>query len=294
MSLPILSLAQNVGTVKQVSVAQSKMAVSLTDQSINNGDFLIVTFKNDQQCSGEVIKIKDKIAMVDLSDCEKLSELKKGQTVEKSLFGNQTKQSTHNNRASETRAEISPFIRDSHLPTINESWYTMWGLGGNKINYNDSSTQKDADYLTDVASRSSYNFDFFGFYWPMSDHKTMMGFIVNAATDAWSTSTLKTSQRLTVTHIIYGFSTHHFFGANIGDGWFIRGDIGPSISSTSYTNSISDETYSTRTGIGLLGGGGYGWAIGQETRMLLGGNLAHRSVKKFSTTVLNVNLNFLF
>ena len=100
----------------------------------------------------------------------------------------------------------------------------------------------------------------------------MHGFVVNSVSDSLDGP----GGTITVYQHLYAYSYHKFFGQNIGDGWFVRGDVGLAIFSVDVDTTSFDFSESSDTGLGFLGGGGHAFAIGQETRMLLGLYLTHR------------------
>ena len=67
-------------------------------------------------------------------------------------------------------------------------------------------------------------------------------------------------------------------GGNIGDGWFLRGDLGLATSSTSLLIDHRLIDLENKSGVGTLFGGGYSMGIGRETRALFG---LYTSVRQF-------------
>lgn len=139
--------------------------------------------------------------------------------------------------------------------------------------------------------------DILGFYWPLSGNKTMIGFVFNTAGDSIEYTN---GAETTVTTSMLGFSAHHFFGENIGDGWFVRGDVGLARASIDIDNVYYDLDETTDFGLGLLVGGGYAMPIGEETRLLLGlyvrpiPELEFNSSSKIKGTVTTFTAGFLF
>lgn len=196
----------------------------------------------------------------------------------------------------EPTANITP---PDGLPTINESWYTLWGLGFSKANYSGNlgdAYEKDGD-TAGVDRSSTINLDLVGFYKPLSGHKTMIGFIINTAGDSMEDTA---GNKQSMSTALFGFSAHHFFGKNIGDGWFLRGDVGLAFSSIDFDfNSVKYDDTSDVT-IGTLLGGGYGFPLGYQTRLLVGlyvrplPKLKYNNNAEVKGTVTNFTVGFLF
>ena len=180
---------------------------------------------------------------------------------------------------------------DGSLPTINENWYMLWGLGLAHLTYN-SEMQSAVDTLEDMPGIETFSgtYDLFGFYWPLADHKTMLGFVVNGSSQSWENK----NARLRISHETYSFSAHHFWGPNIGSGWFARGDVG--FSKAREVQHLGTQTVSldSGTGFGILVGGGYGFALGRETRLLLNLNYSRRQIDSFVANTLGLSVGFLF
>lgn len=175
-------------------------------------------------------------------------------------------------------------------PSRNENWYTLWGFGFSSAKYADKD-QKVLDGLTNV-TRTTVNVDVLGFYWPFNTHRTMQGVILNSVSDSFSDS----SGRLTLSQSLIAYSVHHFFGQNIGDGWFLRGDIGIAQYSISFSNTSGSYSTTARSesGSGVLLGAGYAWPISMETRFLLTASIASRKVSDYSIGSFNLAASWLF
>lgn len=180
--------------------------------------------------------------------------------------------------------------QDKSLPTINESWYTYWGLGVAKIKYPTETDESLDSFEAAGADKTTIALDLFGFYWPLQSKQTMLGFIVNTVSDTYEMNGVE----LAVRQYTYSFSTMTFFGPNIGSEWFLRGDIGVAKYQLEVTGLGATVEESSKSGLGVLVGGGYAWAIGTETRLLLNLNYANRNVKseKVSTTALTLGVLF--
>jgi hypothetical protein len=180
-----------------------------------------------------------------------------------------------------------------------ESWYTYWAIGGASIDYG-----SDVNRLMDEAeaipgvSRTKLAFDLLGFYWPVKDDRTMIGFVANTTSD----SVTDGATTLTITQNLFGLSGMRFFGSEIGDGVFLRGDAGFAnatiraesagcTSSGCYTLSAQD---SSDTGFGYLLGIGYGLPISSGTRILLSLNFADRDIEGDHTNTVGFTVGGLW
>ena len=151
-----------------------------------------------------------------------------------------------------------------------ETWYTYWGLGFANLNYtgnidNDiDSLKANAGYKHDT----SMSADLFGFYWPVFEQNTIMGVVLNGATDNFRSSSLNIDLSVTASQLSY--STMYFFGAEPGDNFFVRGDIGLGrIGATATDSNNISVSGATNTGIGVRLGCGYGILVSEESRVLI-------------------------
>ena len=144
-----------------------------------------------------------------------------------------------------------------------EDWYTYWSIGGASHTYDEplDSAVQAADAWPGV-SRTETAIDMFGFYWPMQNEKTAVGFVISGSADRLQDSW----DHIQLNQYLYGGSVMHFFGEEIGDGVFLRGDLGFSklVVDTSVTNPESSDT-----GSGILLGVGYGIKVSEGFRVLL-------------------------
>lgn len=118
----------------------------------------------------------------------------------------------------------------------------------------------------------------------------MQGFIINAVVDVLDGPGGVAS----ISQDLYAYSYHHFFGVNVGDGWFLRGDVGIVKYQLKLDTTLISYNETSKAGFGVLGGGGYGFAIGTETRLLLGAYWSHRKAEDLKASDLNFTVGFLF
>jgi len=188
--------------------------------------------------------------------------------------------------------ELQSNTKNADFPSSNESWYSYWGLGASKISYDDD-TQKSADELKALpgVEHMSLAFDLLGFYFPIHNHNLILGGVINIALDNYE---VNTGVELDITQTTYSFSLMKFFGQNVGDGIFLRSDVGLAKFDATVKGNGVTATGSSDTGIGLLIGGGYAVPVSDGARVLFNLNYAYRKVKsdKVGTTALTVGILF--
>ena len=168
-----------------------------------------------------------------------------------------------------------------------EKWYTYWALGAAGISY-PSELQDIMDNLKDMpgVDHMSLGIDFLGFYWPKGEN-TMIGGIINGFTDTYEAG----SNEMAINGYLFGFSAMHFFQNRIGKGPFVRGDIGFArlVLDTNFTVDAESDW-----GFGALLGGGYGFPVSPETRVLIGATYSLLSVEGESYSCLQISIGGLF
>lgn len=168
-----------------------------------------------------------------------------------------------------------------------ESWYTNWGLGYPFIQYPDAD-RAILDDLKDLgADNVSLTLELLGFYFPIGT-QTIVGTAVNAWGDVYTIA----GEDLSITALTVGGSIMHFLQNNIGDGLFIRADIGPS--RLVLDSSLSGDATTSKWGLGVLAGGGYGIPVSRETRILFHLNYSIRRIEGETYGNLGVGVTGLF
>ena len=281
-----LAWAQAGYEIEKTNTAKTRVIVKGVMKNVSEGLVLEFTDEFQEPCRGEVIQVNEDSAVVDVSSCANKKAIKAGVFMAPSQAKPESYLGDRSEPAKPSRMD------SSSLASANESWYTLWGLGLSRATYEDPidgilDDLEDADGV----DRITINLDFLGFYWPDPNYKTMYGVIINAVNDQFTDSIGDTFSILQYT---IGFSVHHFFGTNIGDGWFVRGDIGPAFYVIDLDTNSGDFRDDSDFGYGLLAGGGYALPIGSETRMLFGSYLAYRSADSDDITTLNFSVSFLF
>jgi hypothetical protein len=184
-----------------------------------------------------------------------------------------------------------PEASTTGLKSKNESWYTLWGAGYAGTSYTgDLKTVVDSLNSSSSLTHASLGMDILGFYWPINNHQTMIGGVMNAAVDSWTV----TGAELSLNQYQMSFSAQHFFGANIGDGIFVRGDIGPTYLNVTATGSGLNLSADSKAGFGALAGVGYALPVWEETRVLFNLNYAFRRVEGSRMGAFGLSVGFLF
>ncbi len=138
--------------------------------------------------------------------------------------------------------------RDNDL----ESWYTYWGLGYVNNTYPDEyldelNDSPDVDHI-------ALALDTFGFYWPRGD-KTLVGAIVNGNVDAYEGTFKGAKVELSLYNYLYALSTMYFLTHEIGQGPFVRADVGFAHSRINAdVANIYRDKYNKRLGDGVPSG----------------------------------------
>lgn len=156
-----------------------------------------------------------------------------------------------------------------------ESWYTYWGLGYADIKYGDPldtildqlSEQEGVDHV-------SVSVDFLGLYLPSKD-RHIYGFVINAFGDRYEVG----GSDFQISGYTLSFSNMRFLTGTIGNGLFIRADIGGS----RFVVDVDGDTETSDWGFGYLVGGGLGFNITSGTRLLLNVNYAVRTIPNDET-----------
>ena len=164
-----------------------------------------------------------------------------------------------------------------------ESWYTYWGGGWSNVTYPEE-LENAFDLLDALPGTSNFalNLDLLGFYWPRSEHQ-LVGFVANAFGDRYEWE----DEWMQFNGFTYAISTMHFWQSRIGQGPFVRLDVGPSL----YNFQASDRSDVTGDwGLGFIGGVGYGLPVTSGTRLLFQVNYGLRRADGENIGALNLTL----
>jgi hypothetical protein len=112
----------------------------------------------------------------------------------------------------------------------------------------------------------------FGVYWPLSNRQTIIGGVIGASGDMFS----QKDASLDLIVFQMGASVQHFFTSTIGDGAFVRGDVG--FAGASLTEQVNNKTTTTSGHIGLAvtGGAGYAFPLSAGTSLSIDINASYR------------------
>ncbi len=171
-----------------------------------------------------------------------------------------------------------------------EDWYTYWSLGFSNNNYPGDldSALDDLESLPGV-DRAEIAIDMFGFYWPIQD-KLNLGFVISGSADSFTTPV----GDMQINQYLYGASVMKFFGKEIGDGLFLRGDLGLAKASISTDVGGGTLTATSDTGLGFLLGVGYGIPVSEESRVLLSINFSNKDIEGDNWSAVTFNVGGLW
>ena len=169
-----------------------------------------------------------------------------------------------------------------------ESWYTYWGIGAVSVSHPEELADL-LDLLEDFpgVSRAAISMDLLGFYWPLQD-RYLLGGVINGFGDRIEVD----SDGLNITGVTYGLSLQYFPQRHIGQGFFIRSDVGPALMAVSSDDGTVEET--SDWGLGGLVGAGWSQPITSGTRLTFQVNGSLRQVEGDSWKAINFTLGGLF
>lgn len=165
-----------------------------------------------------------------------------------------------------------------------ESWYTYWGGGWSNVTYPEE-LENALDWLDAQPGTSNLtiNLDLLGLYWPLSEHQ-IVGFVSNGFGDRYEVE----NEWMQINGFTYAISTMHFLQSRIGQGPFVRLDVGPALHVIQ--SSVSDRDETSDWGLGVLGGVGYGLPVTSGTRLLFQVNYGLRRIEGDNIGALNLTL----
>jgi len=171
-----------------------------------------------------------------------------------------------------------------------EDWYTYWSFGFANNSYpgNLGSVLDDLEALPGV-DRTQGAMDIFGFYWPVQD-KLNVGFVISGSWDAFQTPV----GDMQLNQYLYAASAMKFFGKEIGDGLFLRGDLGIAKANLTVNTFFGEYTAETDTGVGYLLGVGYGIPVSEESRVLLSLNVSNKDIDGENWSAVTFNIGGLW
>ncbi len=124
-------------------------------------------------------------------------------------------------------------------------------------------------------------------YWPIKD-RYLLGGVINGFNDRLEVD----SEGLNIIGVTYGLSLQYFPQRHIGQGFFIRSDVGPAFMAVTSDDDTVDET--SDLGLGGLVGAGWSQPITSGTRLTFQVNGSLRQVEGDSWRALSFTLGGLF
>lgn len=168
-----------------------------------------------------------------------------------------------------------------------EDWYAYWSIGSADNHY-----PGDVDSFLDTVDslpgvdRTQGSMDMLGFYWPQANNLSV-GFVISGSWDNFQTP----FGDVQYNQYLYGASAMKFFGKEIGDGFFLRGDFG-------FAKAVLDAGYygtsTSDTGLGFLLGAGYGIPVSEESRVLLSINVSNKDIEGNTVSAVTFNIGGLW
>ena len=188
--------------------------------------------------------------------------------------------------------KIAAFALLLTLPSIaaadREDWYFMFNFGFADHNHpGDIDAAFDALETIPGVDRIEIAMDLLGFYWPIAEQDTIIGFVINSSSDNLSDDF---GNDLSLNTYMYSVSGIHYFGQEIGDGFFVRGDFG-----IAYAEIDSNfGTAESDSGTGFLIGAGFALPVSSQSRLIFGINMADRSIEGESYKVTEFTIGGLW
>ena len=182
--------------------------------------------------------------------------------------------------------EIERITKEPIPTTSIESWYLYFALGYGKPFYA-SGLQETVDQIGSSSKAISLSMDLLGVYWPLGNDRTLLGGTINVVADRFQVShtTVMIQQHL------YSLSVMHFLRSKIGDGVFIRGDVGFAVLDFDFGGT--EELSWRKSGYGCLLGCGYSFAVSNETRITANLNYGLRIIEGDAHGALSINVGIL-
>ena len=170
-----------------------------------------------------------------------------------------------------------------------ERWYTLWNIG-----YGQNGYPLELEEILDdmnVEHPTGTTADVLGFYVPLGE-QTLIGTIINVSADPYEWKEYGT--KIDIYNYIWGASVIHFPNAKIGQGSFMRTDLGAAFVRANVIQDDEELEATSDIGVGILVGGGYAWPIMEGTRLMGGLQFALRRVEKDYYMSVGLTLGALF
>jgi len=169
-----------------------------------------------------------------------------------------------------------------------ESWYLRFSLGYAFPHYT-GILGKDFNHLRDDDEVSHYSIPIdLGIYWPIKD-KLLLGVNHHELYEDFDLF----AKNISITQGYYSLSSLYFLNKTIGEGVYLRGDIG--LSKFCFTIlSLNKTKGCTDFGVGAIGGSGYSYPISSQTRVNLDVNVSYTKSGNFTSRNLFFSAGFLW
>lgn len=285
--------AQSVGRVKEINPETKQLAIVVGEKEIGVSDSLVVDSSSGRQCTYQLKEFRGKSAILNAINCNDndFNGITLGQEVRVSMFEKSKSAGTEQNSEKPSANLRANNNQQSQRRSKKEPWYVHIGIGLSSMSY-EADTKEVVDEIESVEGVDNFSMmvDLFGLYFPFNNHKTLFGANFNMALENWSYQ----SRSIQLTQYLISASSYHYFGQGIGDGFFVRGDLGIAWYNIDIDFDVIEANESTDKGLGLLAGVGYAVPISRETRMQFGVNYAHRNSESSSIGTWSATIGFLF
>jgi len=288
--------AETTAVIKEVDANNKVIAIQAKGGETKPGDRWVWQ-SGDESCVFQVYTVRGSIASAKSSECESIKKVKSGQDLKLSLIDTEAPAPVVTPTAQPKRPDRVEKPRNNpDLPTDNEEWYILFGGGFAGAAYQGKfkDTVKAIDDLPGSTKRTGGLAMELGVYFPTSSFKSMIGGNIELTGDGYSNETAAGDYRASIGQALVAISAYRFFGENIGNGWFIRGDLGVAKTTMILEQPGLSNQLTEKTGFGALFGGGYAIPCGTETRVLFFINMSGRSFGGDRFRTLTLGADFLF
>ena len=301
--LSLSALAGSQGKITEYSKKEHLISADFPDDhGIREGDFVMIPFETGYRCRLEVVKVLSETIIAHTRHCATEELIKEGLPIESDPYGDDREhyppprpEPEEDPAALFHNALAGPeddAPQEIGHKSKNEWWYAYWGAGWSAPHYPEpEKSLVDGINLLPSVGHLSLSLDVVGIYFPRKNFKTMLGSVVSLVTDRYSDG----GGSVQLNQYLVSASAMHFFGTNIGNGPFLRGDLGLAlVNKQSSGGGLGQTLEGTGYGFGFLAGGGYALPVSEGTRLLFSGSYAIRVVSSGTFGALAFTLGFLF
>lgn len=290
-----VAYAETTATVKEVDVKNKVMALQAQGGETKPGDRWVWQ-SGDDSCTFQVYTVRGSIASAKSTECEGIKKIKSGQDLKLSLIDSEPAAPVAPPAAVQQQKRVEKVRNNPDLPTDNEPWYILFGGGFAGATY--KGKFKDTIQMVDDLPGSTKRIGGLaldlGVYFPTSSFKSMIGGNLEMTSDSYTNEATAGDYRVSIGQALIAMSYYHFFGANIGNGWFLRGDIGLARAVMILEQPSAKNQLTEKSGFGALLGAGYAIPCGTETRVLFFFDISGRTFGGDRFTTATLGADFLF